>query len=563
MNKYQELLIEWCDYLTRSQITDEKSKYFGGFFCESCDVVHGRADNAVYPLTYAYVLTGNKKYLTAAENLLVFRKKLTKITGAVQNDFDSKWKGITAFSAINLFKTLSYFGKELPPETKKKMEKCVKKSARWVHRHMTIGFPGNINYYCAASLVNAFYADFYHDEKYGKRAEELLDYCMALFTENGLLAGEAKPHDVSSPRGCMPIDVGYTVEESLPCLIHSANLLGKEEAVEKLTEYARRLLDFFLPDGGWDNTFGVRNNKWTYYGSRTSDGCIGAFWELSKTDEVFAEVAERTYLILKKCTEGGKLYGGPQYYENGQKACVHHTFCHACALADAVHLGISEPKNRIELPCDREEIFCKYYPETDVYKLRVGKYLATISGFDYAAYTYSNGAAHAGGGTLSLLYKKGTGAMIAGSVYDYKRTEKNNMQSPAGKIRHSTLLVRAEYEKDGKRYATCLDKDPEIKVTAGENEITVVARSKFYNPDTQIAENENIRAEIVYRFSTDGVMIKVAKIKENVRFVLPLIIGDIETENDFLKEKIFFLTGGFSAEEYTFSLAEDVNVKIR
>ena len=562
-SKYQDLLFEWCDYLVKSQITDEKNKFFGGFRCESCEgVMHGRADNAVYPLTFAYVLTGKKEYLAAAENLLVFRKKLTKFSGAVQNDFDSPWKGITAFSAINLLKTLTYFGDKIPLAFKKNMEKCAKNSARWVHRHMKKGYPANINYYCAASLVNALYADRYHVDSYKKRSEELLDYCMGLFTENGLLSGEAKPHDGRSERGCLPIDIGYIVEESMPCLLHTATLLGKEEVVKKLTEYAEKQLDFFLPDGGWDNSFGVRNNKWTYYGSRTSDGCIGAFWALSKRKDIFAEVSERTYLILKKCTHEGKLYGGVRYYENGQKACVHHTFCHACALTDALVYGISEGK-RQTLSCDERGIGYKFYPEISTYKIGVGDYLATLTGYDFAAYTYKNGASHAGGGCLSLLYKKSEGALIAGSVYDYKRTEKNNMQLPVGKIKHSSLLVRAEYEKEGKKYATCLDKKPEMIVTYEDNAVLAVVRSKFCCVETQSAENENLYAEFSYRFSPDGVRIKVGKIKKEVSFVLPLVGGKIKTENAFIKNGIFFLTGGFDGDEYIFSLGQDITVTIQ
>ena len=130
--------------------------------------------------------------------------------------------------------------------------------------------------------------------------------------------------------------------------------------MEILTKNARKLLDFMLPDGGWDNSFGVRNNKWTYYGSRTSDGVIGAFSELGKRDAIFIETAERTYEILHNCTHGGKLYGGRYYYENGQPACIHHTFCHACALADAIRAGITQPKDRIALPCDERGIGYRY-----------------------------------------------------------------------------------------------------------------------------------------------------------------------------------------------------------
>ena len=564
-DKYRDLLVEWCDALLRSQITDKKDEYFGGFRCESCGFPHGRADNAIYPFVFAYTVTKEDKYLAAAERLLSFRKKLTERSGAVRNDFTSPWEGITAFSAIGLLKTLLYFGEVIPPALRKRIERCAIRSARWVHRHMGIGFPAYINYYCAASLVHALYAEYRHDDAYAARARELLNYCLGLFTENGLLAGEGKPHDDRSPKGCLPIDIGYVAEESMPCLIHAASILEEEESIRRLTEYARQQLDFFLPDGGWDNSFGVRNNKWTYYGSRTSDGCIGAFAELAGRDDLFAEAADRTYRLLRRCTHDGFLYGGVSYRENGQKPCVHHTFCHAVALTDAIRAGIAEPTEKRMLPCDGQGVGYKYYPELNTYKIRAGGYTATLTGYDYVTHTYGKGAAHAGGGTLSLLYKEGTGVMIAGSVYDYQRTEKNNMQAPAGEKKHASLLVRAEYEKVGVRYATCLDKDPEMTVRVEDGGVTAIVRARFFAVETQSPERPDLCAECRYRFTPKGVTISIGKISEGIRFVLPLIegTGTLSTKRPYEKTPIFFLTGGFAAEQYTFSLEEDLTVTIQ
>ena len=563
-DKYQKLFIEWCDGLLGAQITDEESPFFGGFSCQSCHFPHGRADNAVYPFVYAYTLTGDKKYLAAAERLFVFRKKLTLPSGAVQNDFSSPWQGITAFSAIGLLKTLLYFGDKLPHSLKSDVENCALASARWVHENMVVGFPAYVNYYCAAALVNALYACLYGDEAYRARAEELLAYCLNLFTPSGLLAGEGKPHDDRSPKGCLPIDVGYVAEESLPCLVHAAALLRDDSALAALTAHAERLLDFMLPDGGWDNSFGVRNNKWTYYGSRTSDGVIGAFAYLAKRNPLFGEAAERTFALLKRCTAGGLLYGGPQYFANGQKPCVHHTFCHVCALADALHEGLSETP-RTSLPCDEKRVGYKFYPEINTYKIRAGGYAATLTGYDYATHNYTKGAAHAGGGTISLLFKDGAGVVIAGSVYEYIQTEPNNMQLPTGDVTHATLLMRAEYEKDGVRYATCLDNDPEITVFAEGDGVTALVKARFFAASTQAPEDETLCAEFRYRFTPNGVTIGVKKIGDAVRFVLPVVedTATVQTENCFEKRRVFFLTGGFAAEEYSFLLDREVLLTIK
>ena len=37
-------------------------------------------------------------------------------------------------------------------------------------------------------------------------------------------------------------------------------------------------LEFMLPDGAWDNSWGTRSFKWTYWGGRTSDGFMGGYY---------------------------------------------------------------------------------------------------------------------------------------------------------------------------------------------------------------------------------------------------------------------------------------------
>lgn len=557
MNKYERLLNEWCTYLLSMQNDD------GGFDCEACETKHGRADNAVFPLIYEYARTKDPQFLYASEKLMDFRKLLTHEDGAVQNDFGTEWKGITTFSAINLYKTLFYFSDIIPEKLKAEIEKRFKDSANWVHENIRIGFRANINYYAAASAVNAMYGTYYNDKEYLSLASELLGYCLKYFTENGLITGEGQPHNFRTEKGCAPVDIGYNVEETLPCLISTASLIGDKNSLNLLAKHAEKLLDFMLPDGGWDNTFGVRNNKWTYYGSRTSDGCIGAFTELGKLNPIFVEVVERTYEILRRCTHDGKLYGGLNYTESNQPSCIHHTFCHAAALADALCFGIEEPSERKKLPCDTEEFSYKYYPEIDTYKIHAGKTIATVTGYDYSTYTYPRGAAHSSGGAISLLYHIDKGPVIAGSVYEYKPTEQFNMQLPIGNVNHSTLIPHIEYEKDGIKYATCLDGNAEINVQKNDKCISVKVKSKFVCIETKSVENENLFAEFTYQFFSNSTKISVIS-NADANFVLPIIknSAEIKTENIYTKRDIFFLTGGFSADEYSFKTDRKITVEI-
>lgn len=63
----------------------------------------------------------------------------------------------------------------------------------------------------------------------------------------------------------------------------------KEKAYEKF-EYVKSHLEFVLPDGAIDSSFGSRVNKWTYWGSRTSDGMQEGL--CLSDDPLFIESAE-------------------------------------------------------------------------------------------------------------------------------------------------------------------------------------------------------------------------------------------------------------------------------
>lgn len=560
MNKYENLLYEWCDYLVKNQ--DES----GGFGCEACGFDHGRADNAVYPLIYIFTKTAEPRFLLAARRVMAFRRLLTCPDGAVQNDFQSEWKGITVFSAIGLYKTIRNFGARLPDDFRNELTVAFTRSAEWVSDNIDIGFRANINYYAAASAVNAMRYEYSGDEGCREKAARLLEYCLSHISHGGILCGEAQPHSLLSPKGCVSADIGYNIEESLPCLFEAAELINDREASAKIRELAKVSLDFILPDGGLDNSFGLRNNKWTYYGSRTADGPAGVFTSLGKNDPVFYAAAKNNLDLLERCTVGGALGGGLSYSAAGEPPCVHHTICHACSLTDALLCGFDVSSAEAVFSAPESGDSLKYYPELDTYIVNCGAWRATVTGYDFTTYTYENGAAHCSGGTLSLLYGRRSGPVIAGSVYDYRLTEKNNMQTPCGKFPHRPLIPRAEYESEGKKYATCLDGEAKITAEQGESSIIFKVRAGFkciggkeHCPSAAFADFE-------YIFTPDKVIITLNVCGDgvNAKFILPVISGSagVITGAAYKKEKIFFLTGGLIADEYTFDASKKLTVTI-
>lgn len=119
--------------------------------------------------------------------------------------------------------------------------------------------------------------------------------------------------------------MGYNVEETIPSLVGYALVTGDKEALDIMEKTMKVHIEFMLPDGAWDNSWGTRNFKWTYWGSRTSDGCQAGFAALADRDSRFYTAALKNLELLSACTHGGLLYGGPHFRSHGQPPCIHHT----------------------------------------------------------------------------------------------------------------------------------------------------------------------------------------------------------------------------------------------
>ena len=553
MNKYENLLVKWCDSLLKLQIKGLGAPHDGGILCPACTALHGRADNAIFPLVYTYKLTGDNKYTDAAKMLFKWQERLINPDGSCYNDGNNAWKGITVFSCIEYCKTVKYLGDYLDDDLKTAIIKRIKTQAEWIYTYLGTKYHSNINYFAASASAMALCGELFDDEKYFVKSREMIGYCMRHFTENGLLMGEGHPHDGYTDRGCRLVDIGYDFEESIPCLTDAAEMLNDEKTLKTLAYNVLNTLDIFMPDGAMDNTFGTRNNKWTYYGSRTSDGCVAALLTLSEYAPQLKEAALRNMELQLQCTHDGLLYGGRQYFEAGQKPCTHHTICHAAGLADALIAGLSEDIERQELPSDKYEFSYKYYPEVDTYKIWAGDWLATVTACDNQASKVGSGGIHSSGGTVSMLYHKPTGPVIAGSTYEYRLGEPLNMQLPNEFLYpHRTLIPRAECVENGTVYASCLDKRAEISVKKTDDSVTVSVKSTLTALNGKVTESpKTMSAE--YTFKNEGVYFKLHfENGEGVKYILP-VIGELEVnaENPFTKQKIFYLGGGFIAEEYT------------
>lgn len=546
---YYELLKEWCDTLISHQITEiENKRIWGGIMCPSCARIHGRSGDAVYPLMYMAKKTGEAKYLDSAKKLFLWSENMAKEDGSYYNDTNSDWRGITVFAAIQLGESLYYHGDLLDEETKDLWYSRLTKSLDYLYENIErIG--GNINYPVTCAAAMAIGARLLDRKDYEQKARQLAHNSLKFFTEDGLLFGEGKPNDGISKKGCRPVDLGYNVEESLPALATYALILKDDEVLDITIKSMEKHILFMLPDGAWDNSFGTRNNKWSYWGSRTSDGCQAGYGILADRIPLFAEAVYRNTCLLKECTHDGFLHGGPMFVSAKEAPCAHHTICHAKALAVMLEHDI-KPKSSMKLPREYETGITRF-PSVHVGLIAKGSFRATISDYDYE---YSE-EGHATGGAITMLWNEVVGPLLAGTMTKYSLIEPNNMQLPKV-LKDICLTPRIEHIVDGKSYLNINDLSANVEYTDGDRIIvTASGNLKCGN------QNGHEAYQIQYEFNENTFVIKGITSATGAKFYLPVISksGEVVEKVSEGRYRIIKNNGTVNVNTYSRSFNNEIN----
>ena len=488
-----DLLKNWCDRLLSYELREIDTPYLkGALACPACGLIHGRCADLVFPLTLLYAETGNEKYLAAAKHLIEWSEyNILCDDGTYRNDLGNPWRGITAFSAMAIGETVERFGSVLEPQTEKKWYDIYIRLTDSVGRLFAQdSVKPNINYYAGAA---ALFAQAYHmtgQETYRQTAEQWEAVCGKHFDPQGLFYGEGIPFDHITEKGCRPIDMGYNLEESLPLLIRHAVWLKDEQKRRRYAEKTRANLAFLLPDGGIDNSFGTRHNKWTYWGSRTSDGMQEGLVYLTDLDPVYARAALKNFELYERCTHDGALYPGLMAYDAGEPACIHHAFTHAKALAVMFLDMREEDFDRAEsvlLP--REKVDGLHnFQSGNLVTVSVGDWRATVNASDFI---YLPGDQQTGG-SMTLLWHAQYGAVCAATMNRFVPSEVFNMQYQRGSFETYCMTPRIEWADSS---SDC-DKTVRLLTGGDESGAWVVAES---------AQKPCFRIE--YRFSVNAVEI--------------------------------------------------------
>jgi len=497
MTGYFDLLKRWCDGLLAWRVcVPEHESVRDALLCPACGLIHGRCGDAVYPLMCVGNATGERKYVEAAVALQRWSDRMSRPDGSWVNDANSDWRGITVFGTIALGEALRHHGRLLDDATVDRWSSRLRQAADFLMRYSDIR-DKIINYPISAAAALAVADHIIQDERYAERAGELARIGLRHITREGLLYGESDPRETVTPKGCRSVDIAYNVEESLGSLALYATLSGNSEVLGATVESLRAHLAFMLPDGAWDDSFATRSYKWTYWGSRTSDGCQVAMSLLADHDERFAEAAWRNLQLLAACTHEGLLHGGPHYVTHGEPPCIHHTFTHAKALATAVdHCGRDwRPARPTALPRD-ESPALQRFEVIATHLAAVGPWRATVTEYDFPF------GAHASGGAMTLLHHAAYGPVLAASMPQYRMIEPNNMQ-----LVHDdtclSLTPRVEVVAAGKTYTNVTDYTARLEHARRDGWVTFKAAGKLTGADYRTTPRKPRHFHITYEL-TDG-----------------------------------------------------------
>lgn len=520
-DEYKELLKQWCDRLLELQVDQpENLRIHGGIFCPACLDFHGRSWEAVYPLLYLYQETNAEKYLTGAKRLFDWGENFSCDDGSFYNGMHNSWAATTVFAALALHDALTHHGRLLDPPTFQRWEQRLANCCRWIYDTIDLTFKTNINYFCGTAAIMAVAGEYFNQPKYLKRADQMGQFCRSFFDQDQLFTGEGKPFDEVTKKGCRPVDIGYNVEESLGLLLRYARTRDDRSMLEQVRQSLYRHLEFMLPDGGWDNSFGTRNFKWTYWGSRTSGGCQSAYGSWGNQEPELAKAAFLNLLLMKACTHDGLLYGGPDYQIHQELPCVHHTFSHAVGLTEALAAGANAVATS-DLALLSRQAGTRYFNSLDSAFVRQGDFYATVTGYDCE---YIKGG-HASGGTLSMLWHQQTGPIIASAMTDYALVEAHNMQLSLRKREHRSLTPRLEARVNDKVYAQCYDYQAAIRYQDRPDQ-TVIEVTASLTDQLQTVYGKAGSCRLQYQITAQTVTISGTVATENddtAHYILPVI----------------------------------------
>ncbi|MET0464382.1 MAG: hypothetical protein ABW007_14550 [Chitinophagaceae bacterium] len=437
---------------------DSADHNFGGIFCEHCNVWHTRAAEAVYPFTTAYLITKEERFKVAALNTANWLFKQQQANGSWK-ETPEEWTGTTTDQLLMLLLSYERLSSKFTSAEQQQWMGVMQRAAAYLDSVMRPEF-ASINYVATTTATLAKAGIVLSKPAYTKKAQQLARRTISKMDEDGFLNGEGgKSHGNK-----MGVDLAYNMEMSLWGLALYAKLTNDQLVYDKVKFALKNHLYFIYPDGSLDASWGIRSNKWTGYGSATSDGCQVLFSLLADEDPAYAAAAYLNLQYLRKNFAGDLLGYGPQYAEVFNKPpCIYPTFAKAKNLAMAYMYETKESRP-LQLIPSQQERWLKHFPTLDVVEVRTKNFMATITAYRYKdQLTGSKGKYmfRPDGGTISHLWAKGHGFLQASSPTIYTRPEPMSFPEAPGV---KPLTPRIEYEDTTGYFTNLFEFDARLKI---------------------------------------------------------------------------------------------------
>ncbi len=537
----ESLLKEWCNTIVKFQVIkpDDLTQH-GGIYSLGDNAFLGRCADSVFPLLWMAEHSTDEKYTAAAKLVYSWEQaNCSHENGAWLNDPGNmnSWKGITVFGAITKMEALSHYSHLLGEETVEEWKQRTKKAMEWVYSNIDFDF-GNINYPNSITYALFLASEMFNEKKYAEAAQSLAYKHLNQFNSENLIWGEGGY--CSDKQAMQGVDLGYNVEESLQALAMYAEASNNLVLKEKVYVSLKAHLEFMLPNGAWDNSWGSRNFKWTVWGSRTSDGSQPAYYLMADKNPAFAKAVYQNLICMKESTHEGILTSGYHEHLAGVKPSIHHTFEHAKALAVMLHL----PKPKVSTPyilLPREKEYgLKTFNSINTTLFAKGSWSGTVTAYAYNYKGMLNG--HCSGGALSCLYHKKMGFVTAASMNEYQRKEAGNMLDEELVSRFMNLTPRLELTQNGEEVFRNITYD-NAKIFSREIDGAVVIRteSKLVDAKQNNPKTGEIKVGIEMIAKADTFRMKVETNIEVDSGVLFFYLPIVSAENEMVTRSNQFI----------------------
>lgn len=447
-DEYASTLKVLSDALIKRQLTQKKAANYGAIECRHCNVLHTRAAESVYPFAVMYSITNNERYLNAAISTAKWLISQQETDGSWK-ETPEEWKGTSTDQLLMLFLAYDKIVHKLDDNERITWKASMRNAAQFLLSAMTPEF-ASINYVATTSATLAKAGIFFDDSSYKSKAKQLARRTISKMDEDGFINGEGG----RSHGNKMGVDLGYDMEMSLWGL----GLYAKLSSDTMVEGYVKRSLKnhlyFIYPDGSLDASWGIRSNKWTGFGSATSDGCQALFSLYADEDPRYATASLRNLKFIRENMVKDLVgYGLHHELIFNTPPCIYPTFAKAKNLALAFELENKVSRELDEMPADKTS-WMKLFRTLDVVEVRTENFMATITGYRYKDPAGSKGKYmfRPSGGTVSHLWMKDIGFLQASSPTIYTRPEPMSFPEAPGVL---SLTPRIEYT-DSQGYFTNL-----------------------------------------------------------------------------------------------------------